>query len=233
MTSRCTVRLWGKKFTLPRIRSKPEAACVVFLEIQIYLSRGFRFYVCFLCNWNGGLTHLTEVGSNVLAAASVWWRAIWPNITVQGHCMVTCHLTNITVQGHCLMHHAALNTRRFSRAGRQFSYHRCLDWPWVWVHALCFYASYCNEVLDVVSFGSQTHVLPHKYVVCCTSKQCWGNSRSLILEISYTLNMPHKWFSSALPDICRYINSNWDTATSLHISYNSLFSLSYNSTSFY
>jgi hypothetical protein len=38
-------------------------------------------------------------------------------------------------------------------------------------------------------------------------------------------DMPHKWFSSALPDICPYVNSNWDTATQLHICYNSLFSL--------
>jgi len=131
------------------------------------------------------------------------------------------------------MHHASLNPRRFSRAGRQFSYHRCSAWPWVWVHALGFYASYRNEVLEVVSFGSQTHVLPNKYVVSCTSKLCWGNSRYLILKTFLSSNLPQQWASSALPDICRYINSNWDTATSLHICYNSLFSLLYNSTSFF
>jgi len=132
------------------------------------------------------------------------------------------------------MHHASLNTRRVTRAGRLFSYHRCSAWPWVWVHALGFYASYRNEVLEVVSFGSQTHVVPNTYVVCCASKLCWGKFKKPHLETSLSSNIPHHWVSSAIPDICRYINSNWDTATSLHICYDSLFSLlSYNSTSFY
>jgi hypothetical protein len=45
-----------------------------------------------------------------------------------------------------------------------------------------------------------------------------------------SFNMPHNWFSSTLPDTCRYINSEWATTTSFHIVNMSLFTmLSYHS----
>jgi len=37
------------------------------------------------------------------------------------------------------------------------------------------YSPYLNNVLEMVSFGSQTHITPNKHVVHCTLNLCWRN----------------------------------------------------------
>jgi len=131
------------------------------------------------------------------------------------------------------MHHALFSTQRFSRAGRQFSYHRCSAWPWVWVHAIGF-LRFIPKRGAGSSFFRLTDICLTEQVRCVTLRSDIGEiQETSSCKLPYRLNMPHQWVSLALPDIFRYINSNWDTATSLHICYNSLFPLLYNSTSFY